>query len=36
MLKNDFGVNHIMWLDDDFLYDKKEAYNLFNKMIQKI
>tara|TARA_B100000287_G_C20675070_1_gene795037 strand:- start:23200 stop:24972 length:1773 start_codon:yes stop_codon:yes gene_type:complete len=35
MLKNDFGVNHIMWLDDDFLYDKKEAYNLFNKMIQK-
>lgn len=35
MLKNDFGVNHIMWLDDDFLYDKKEAYNLFNTMIQK-
>ena len=35
LLKDDYGVNHIMWLDDDFLYDKKESYNLFNKMIQK-
>ena len=24
MLRNDFGIDHIMWLDDDFLYRKKE------------
>jgi len=34
ILKNDFGINHIMWLDDDFFHDKKEKINLFNEMVK--
>ena len=35
MLKNDYGIDHIMWLDDDFLFDTDEAMKLFNEMIQR-
>ncbi len=35
MLRNEFGVEHIMWLDDDFLYDHKRALQLFNEMIRQ-
>lgn len=33
-LKNDYGVNHITWLDDDLLADPQRCLNLFNE-IQK-
>jgi len=35
MLRNEFGVGHIMWLDDDFLKDHKRALHLFNEMIRQ-
>lgn len=35
LLRNEFGVEHIMWLDDDFLYDHKRALQLFNEMIRQ-
>ena len=34
-LRQEFGVEHIMWLDDDFLYDHKRALQLFNEMIRQ-
>jgi len=33
-LKNEHGVEHVMWLDDDFLYDARESLHLFNEMIK--
>ena len=33
-LKEDFGVKHIMWLDDDFLYDKKKSVAFFNEIVK--
>ena len=35
LLRNEHGVEHIMWLDDDFLYDHKRAVQLFNEMIRQ-
>jgi len=35
LLQNEFGVEHIMWLDDDFLYGHKRAIKLFNEMIRQ-
>ena len=35
MLKNEYGIGHIMWLDDDFLYNHKESLNLFNAMVRE-
>jgi radical SAM superfamily enzyme YgiQ (UPF0313 family) len=35
MLQNEYGVSHIMWLDDDFLYDRKKTLELFNEMIKR-
>ena len=35
MLREVYGVEHIMWLDDDFLYDRSESMALFNEMIQR-
>ena len=31
-LNDEYGVNHIMWLDDDLLYDEKRAISLFNEL----
>ena len=35
MLRQEYKVNHIMWLDDDFLYDRKRALHLFNEMVRQ-
>lgn len=35
MLRNDYGIDHVMWLDDDFLYDHKRALSLFEQMIKQ-
>ena len=32
VLKNNYGINHITWLDDDLLFDKEQTYELFDKM----
>lgn len=34
-LQNDHGINHIMWLDDDLLYNTKRTIELFNEMVKK-
>ncbi len=33
-LLEDKGVNHVMWLDDDFLYKESMAIELFNEMVR--
>ena len=35
LLQNEYGVEHIMWLDDDFLFDRRETVALFNEMVKK-
>ena len=35
LLKEVYGIEHIMWLDDDLLYDRYETIKLFNAMIQR-
>lgn len=35
MLRDEFGVTHITWLDDDFLYQQDESMALFNGMVQR-
>lgn len=35
MLYFEHGVRHIMWLDDDFLYDTEESLALFNGMVRE-
>jgi radical SAM superfamily enzyme YgiQ (UPF0313 family) len=35
MLRNDHGVGHIMWLDDDLLYHEDRAIALFNEMVRQ-
>ncbi len=35
MLRYDYDVKHIMWLDDDFLYDKEQSYKLLNEMVRQ-
>ena len=35
MLQNDYGVQHVMWLDDDFLFDRHETMRLFNEMVRR-
>ncbi len=34
-LRNDFGVDHIMWLDDDLLFNHQRALELFNEMVRQ-
>ena len=34
ILKFEHGIDHVMWLDDDFLYNKKESLMLFNEMVR--
>ena len=35
VLKNEHGVGHIIWLDDDLLHDEKRATALFNEMVRR-
>lgn len=35
MLQNEYGVQHVMWLDDDFLFDRHETMKLFNEMVRR-
>ena len=35
ILKFEHGVNHIMWLDDDLLYNEKRSIELFNRMTEE-
>ena len=34
ILKYEYDIEHVMWLDDDFLYDTQESMNLFNSIIK--
>ena len=34
ILKNEYNIDHVMWLDDDFLYNTSESMRLFNEMIK--
>ncbi|MDA2932850.1 B12-binding domain-containing radical SAM protein [Acidobacteria bacterium AH-259-D05] len=35
MLRQEYGVGHIMWLDDDFLFNHRRALRLFNEMVRQ-
>jgi len=35
ILKNEYGVGHAMWLDDDLPKDHKRAIGLFNEMVNR-
>lgn len=35
LLQNEYNVGHVMWLDDDFLYDQKRTMALFNEIVRK-
>ncbi len=34
-LKEEYGINHITWLDDDIFFDHKRTVNLYNEMVRK-
>jgi len=34
-LKEYHGVNHIMWLDDDLLFDRERTIKMFNEMVRR-
>lgn len=35
LLENEYGVRHIMWLDDDLLKNESRAVSLFNEMVRR-
>jgi radical SAM superfamily enzyme YgiQ (UPF0313 family) len=35
VLKNEYGVGHFIWLDDDLLHDEKRAIRLFKGMVER-
>lgn len=35
LLRDRHGVGHVMWLDDDFLFDAKWAMSFFNEMVRQ-
>jgi radical SAM superfamily enzyme YgiQ (UPF0313 family) len=35
MLRDRFGIGHVMWLDDDLFFDSKRAMVLFNEMVRQ-
>lgn len=35
MLNNEYGIEHIVWLDDDLLKDHKRAIELFNGIVKR-
>lgn len=34
-LRDRYGITHIMWLDDDLLYDSRRTISLFNSIIKR-
>ncbi len=34
-LRDEFGVGHVMWLDDDFLYNRAATLALFEEMVRR-
>ena len=34
-LKEYHGVNHVMWLDDDLLFDRERTIGMFNEMVKR-
>tara|TARA_Y100001934_G_scaffold40348_1_gene48174 strand:- start:1150 stop:3054 length:1905 start_codon:yes stop_codon:yes gene_type:complete len=34
-LRDEYGIGHIMWLDDDLLHDENRAVSLFNEMTRR-
>ena len=35
LLQERYGVQHVMWLDDDFLFDRRETMRLFETMVRR-
>lgn len=35
MLRDEYGVGHIMWLDDDFLHNHERTLKLFKEMVKQ-
>jgi radical SAM superfamily enzyme YgiQ (UPF0313 family) len=35
VLRNEHGIQHVVWLDDDFLFDHRRALRLFNEMVKQ-
>jgi radical SAM superfamily enzyme YgiQ (UPF0313 family) len=35
ILKYEYGINHVMWLDDDLLFDRRKSIALFNSMVKE-
>ena len=35
MLREEYQIGHVMWLDDDFLHDRKKTLELFNEMVRR-
>jgi len=35
ILRNEYQIGHIMWLDDDFLHDRKKTLQLFSEMVKQ-
>ena len=35
VLRDEHGIEHVIWLDDDLLHDEKRATDLFNGMVQR-
>lgn len=35
MLRNDYGIGHVVWLDDDLLKDEARAFALFNGIVRR-
>lgn len=35
MIRDRYGITHVMWLDDDLLYDRARTLQLFNEMVRR-
>lgn len=35
LLQNTYGIDHIMWLDDDLFFNHRRAVSLFNEMVRR-
>lgn len=35
MLRDKYGIGHVMWLDDDFLHDNERTLKLFHEMVRQ-
>ncbi len=35
MMEEQYGIGHVVWLDDDFLFDKAHAMALFNGIVRR-